>query len=207
MSLGTQIKQRRKALGLTQQELADKLNLSRSTVANWEIDRNYPDIKLLLSISKILDITLEELLTENDDLVERISSDTIVRKKQSRKINVLYCAVIVLCLILLATVFLSNGRDISGESHIASAQIDGNTLHIKTDLPFYKSTGGYFMNYTDSSRENLEISISAVFSMDHNEVLDIPLEEDELRDLRSISFSDTENTYKVLKVQNGRIVE
>ena len=43
--------------------------------------------------------------------------------------------------------------------------------------------------------------------MDHNEVLDIPLEEDELRDLRSISFSDTESTYKVLKVQNGRIVE
>ena len=85
MSLGTQIKQRRKALGLTQQELADKLNLSRSTVANWEIDRNYPDIKLLLSISKILDITLEELLTENDDLVERISSDTIVEEKTEQK--------------------------------------------------------------------------------------------------------------------------
>ena len=63
------------------------------------------------------------------------------------------------------------------------------------------------MNYTDSSRENLEISISAVFSMDHNEVLDITLEEDELQDLRSISFSDTENTYKVLKVRDGRIVE
>ena len=63
------------------------------------------------------------------------------------------------------------------------------------------------MDYTDSSKENLEISISAVFSMDHNETLDIPLEEDELQDLGSISFSDTENTYKVLKVQNGRIVE
>ena len=63
------------------------------------------------------------------------------------------------------------------------------------------------MDYTDSSKENLEISISAVFSMDHNETLDIPLEEDELQHLRSISFSDTENTYKVLKVQNGRIVE
>lgn len=207
MSLGTQIKQRRKALGLTQQELADKLNLSRSTVANWEIDRNYPDIKLLLSISEILDITLEELLTENDDLVERISSDTMVRKKQSRTIKILYCAVIVLCLILLATVFFSNGRDISDASCIASAQINGNTLHIKTDLPFYKSTGGYFMDYTDGSRENLEISISAVFSMYHNETLDIPLEEDELRDLRSISFSDTKSTYKMLKVRDGRIVE
>lgn len=207
MSLGTQIKQRRKTLGLTQQELADKLNLSRSTVANWEIDRNYPDIKLLLSISEILDITLEELFTENDDLVERISSDTMVRKKQSRTIKVLYCAVIVLCLILLATVFFSNGRDISDASCIASAQINGNTLHIKTDLPFYKSTGGYFMDYTDGSRENLEISISAVFSMYHNETLDIPLEEDELRDLRSISFSDTKSTYKMLKVRDGRIVE
>ena len=43
--------------------------------------------------------------------------------------------------------------------------------------------------------------------MDHNETLDIPLEEDELQDLRSISFSDTESTYKVLKVRDGRIVE
>ena len=63
------------------------------------------------------------------------------------------------------------------------------------------------MDYTDGSRENLEISISAVFSMYHNETLDIPLEEDELRDLRSISFSDTKSTYKMLKVRDGRIVE
>ena len=44
MKTGERIKAKRTELGMTQEELAEKLHVSRSTVSNWEIDRNYSDL-------------------------------------------------------------------------------------------------------------------------------------------------------------------
>lgn len=85
MKIGTIIKEKRTKLGLTQEDLAKKLHVSRSSISNWEIDRNYPDIKLIVNVSKVLNIPLEELLKEDSDIVNKISEDTIIRKKSGRK--------------------------------------------------------------------------------------------------------------------------
>lgn len=50
MHIGKQIKEKRLELNMTQNELAEALNVSRSTVSNWEIERNYPDIQLIVSL-------------------------------------------------------------------------------------------------------------------------------------------------------------
>jgi len=81
VKIGTIIKEKRTKSGLTQEDLAKKLHVSRSTISNWEIDRNYPDIKLIVNISKVLNIPLEKLLKEDSDIVNKISEDTIIRKK------------------------------------------------------------------------------------------------------------------------------
>ena len=59
MYIGDQIKQKRKELNMTQEDLAKQLNVSRSTISNWEINRNYPDINSIVSLSTILEIPLD----------------------------------------------------------------------------------------------------------------------------------------------------
>ena len=62
MNIGEQIKARRTELNITQQDLADRLNVSRSAISNWETDKNYPDLQIIVQISEALQISLDELL-------------------------------------------------------------------------------------------------------------------------------------------------
>ena len=57
--IGEQILTARKAKGLTQDALAETLNVSRSTVANWENGRRIPDGETLLRLSKALEYSFE----------------------------------------------------------------------------------------------------------------------------------------------------
>lgn len=79
--IAEKIKSRRINKNLTQQELADLLNVSRSTVSNWETNRNYPDLETLVKISDLLDISLDILLREEEKMVKDITNEV----KQSNK--------------------------------------------------------------------------------------------------------------------------
>ena len=60
---GAIIAQRRKAMGLNQTQLAELLNVSNRTVSKWENGDGFPDITLLPEISKVLSVSIDELLT------------------------------------------------------------------------------------------------------------------------------------------------
>ena len=62
---GTLIKNSRQKLHLSQQELADKLHISRATVSKWETGKGMPDISLLLPLADCLNLSIAELLKEN----------------------------------------------------------------------------------------------------------------------------------------------
>ena len=62
MTLGESIKIRREALGLTQQQLAQKLFVSRQTVSRWESGTRCPDLIMSKKISMVLGISLDELI-------------------------------------------------------------------------------------------------------------------------------------------------
>ena len=51
-SMGTFLTDLRKEKGLTQQEVAEKLNVSNKTISKWERDEGYPEITMLLEIAK-----------------------------------------------------------------------------------------------------------------------------------------------------------
>ncbi|WP_390410055.1 helix-turn-helix domain-containing protein [Lacticaseibacillus jixiensis] len=62
MQIGKQIQKGRERLGMTQDQLADKLYVSRQTISNWGNDRHYPDIENLLMLSVLFDTSLDELV-------------------------------------------------------------------------------------------------------------------------------------------------
>ncbi len=63
--LGKNIKKRRKELGLTQQELADKLNMSLNFVGKIEVAFSKPSLDTLIEIAKALDTTVSKLTNFN----------------------------------------------------------------------------------------------------------------------------------------------
>ena len=70
MTLGERIRDERKKRGLSQEELADILNVSRQAITKWETDRGIPDIANLIRISEEFEISLDELI-KGDNSVKR----------------------------------------------------------------------------------------------------------------------------------------
>ncbi len=76
-SIGQFIAALRRAGGMTQQEVADRLNVSNKAVSRWERDESYPDISLISPLAELLGVTCDELLKG-----ERISSTDISLKRE-----------------------------------------------------------------------------------------------------------------------------
>lgn len=68
MHIAEKIKNARNRAGMSQQELADKLHVSRSAVAKWESDKGLPDIENLRAIADLFGMTLDELAVESEQL-------------------------------------------------------------------------------------------------------------------------------------------
>ena len=62
MHVGENLKNIRKQCGLSQQEVADKLQIKQSSVSDWENDVSRPDYEKLIALSELYDVTLYELL-------------------------------------------------------------------------------------------------------------------------------------------------
>lgn len=78
MNFGEQIKKVRKDRNLTQQEMAEKLGISRQAISNWENDKNLPDIEMLISMSQVFHLTLDELIlggTQMNNMTQKLIKD------------------------------------------------------------------------------------------------------------------------------------
>lgn len=70
MNLSKQIQQLRKRDGLSQEALAEKMYVSRQSISNWENERSYPDIHNLLMLSAIFNISLDELVKGDVEMMK-----------------------------------------------------------------------------------------------------------------------------------------
>ena len=67
MSIGTRIQQLRIDNGLTQEQLAEKLEVSRQSVSKWEMEQSLPEIDKVILMSKLFSIGTNEILLEEED--------------------------------------------------------------------------------------------------------------------------------------------
>jgi transcriptional regulator with XRE-family HTH domain len=105
---GDHLKKRRQQLGLTQQELADKLFVSRQTISNWENGKNYPDIPTLISVSDHLSLSLDSLLKEDKEYIEKVGSDyQLINKEKKLSQLLIYLTLLFFFLILLSILVLT----------------------------------------------------------------------------------------------------
>ena len=74
MTLGEKIKEARKEHGLSQDQLAEKLCVSRSAVAKWESDKGMPDIENLKAISSLLNVSVDYLLDDGESQITEVQT-------------------------------------------------------------------------------------------------------------------------------------
>ncbi len=78
MEIGTQIKTHRAKFGLSQEEFADKIFVTRQTVSNWENDKSYPDINSLVLMAEVFGVSLDSLVKGDiEEMNEKIKTEDI----------------------------------------------------------------------------------------------------------------------------------
>lgn len=92
MELGKQIKNCRQEANLSQEELAERVYVSRQTISNWENDKSYPDVNSLVLLSEVFHISLDKLIKGDIDKMKEE-----IRKEDVTKFN---------CYSLIGSVFL-----------------------------------------------------------------------------------------------------
>lgn len=75
MNLGDRIKKLRKENNLSQEQLAEKLNVSRQAISKWESNKAYPDIENLILLRDIFNVTLDDLVISGNDTVSKNDND------------------------------------------------------------------------------------------------------------------------------------
>ena len=87
MNIGNQILKLRKERQLTQDEFGRLFHVTRQTVSNWENEKSYPDLQILVSMSRQFDISLDTLLKEDSKMVQSIDKERAMGViKQERSI-------------------------------------------------------------------------------------------------------------------------
>lgn len=164
MEIGKKIMELRKKNGLSQEELAEKVGVARQTISKWELGETAPDLKQSKELSKIFNVSLDEL-TDNDIkniLVEKTSNTEKLAGLILKLIRVIVLLLILLPLIyiILYIVVKNIRRNEAGRLMQSSIEC---TLHDETygyEFVFYESTGeikeaggdGYLANITGIDR-------------------------------------------------------
>ena len=97
MELGNTIKTLRTNMGLSQEELADAVYVTRQTVSNWETGKSYPDVKSLLLLGNFFGVSLDILIKGDVEKMKEITEKDIKKlHRMSTVINLMYIPLLIL---------------------------------------------------------------------------------------------------------------
>lgn len=88
MEIGEKLKNSRINAGMTQEQIAEKINVSRQTISNWEAGKSLPDVINLIKISDLYQISLDDLLKGDGKMMDKIKSDTDTVKSNQAMTNI-----------------------------------------------------------------------------------------------------------------------
>ena len=161
MEIGNKIMELRKKMGLSQEELAEKIGVARQTISKWELGETSPDLKQAKELSKVFKVSLDEL-TDNDIkdiLVEKTSNTEKLAGLILKFLKFMIIFIIVLPLLLIGLRVLFKNIHEHNSGRLMNVSIKCN-LHDETygyEFNYYETTGeikeaggdGYLANIID----------------------------------------------------------
>lgn len=107
MDIGNQIRERRARLGLSQDELAQKLYVSRVTISHWETGKTLPDVQSMLLFANLFDTTIDELVRGDVDEMHEM----VKRSERRAKVFAVALATVEVIVITALAVTAVAGRE------------------------------------------------------------------------------------------------
>jgi len=109
MEIGKQIKKYRTDRKLSQEALAERIFVSRQTISNWENDKNYPDMKSLLLLSSLFNVSLDILVKGDlEEMKKEIKKEEISKFEKDGKIFTIFLIADIILVVPLMKVFGKN---------------------------------------------------------------------------------------------------
>ena len=106
MEIGKKLKNARIEAGLTQEKAAEKIDVSRQTISNWENEKSYPDIISVIALSDLYSVSLDELLKGDQKMAEHLEESTNVVKSNQKMIWAIIVNIIVVALLITLNMFI-----------------------------------------------------------------------------------------------------
>ncbi|MBP2014835.1 helix-turn-helix domain-containing protein [Anaerococcus degeneri] len=106
MKIGDKLKNARLKKSMTQEEVAEKLFVSRQSISNWENNKTYPDIGNVIALSDLYQISLDELLKGSDNFMKHLEESTDIVKSNKKLIFFIGLALTAMIVMALFTEFL-----------------------------------------------------------------------------------------------------
>ncbi len=128
MEFNEKLQKLRTKEGLTQEELAEKLYVSRTAVSKWESGRGYPNIDSLKAIAKYFHVTVDDLIC-GEEMVSLAEQDI---KQSGRRYTALICGILDCLIILLFFLPVFGDSGISGIYSVDLAALSGASRWLKT---------------------------------------------------------------------------
>ena len=109
MEIGKKLKNARIEAGLTQEKAAEKINVSRQTISNWENEKSYPDIISVIALSDLYSVSLDELLKGDQKMAEHLEESTNVVKSNKKLTGAILLNIILMILLIALNMLLPEG--------------------------------------------------------------------------------------------------
>ena len=106
MEIGKKLKNARVQSGMTQENVAEKINVSRQTISNWENEKSYPDIISVIELSNLYSISLDVLLKGDEKMIEHLEESTDVVKSNQKMIGAIIVNIIVVVMLITLNMFI-----------------------------------------------------------------------------------------------------
>lgn len=168
VKIGKYIAGKRKALGMTQKQLAEKLNMSDKSVSKWERGICLPDVSVYMELCEILGISINEFLAGEDidaENVEKKSEDNIIqvtkdskrKQKNLKSILAVVTTFAVIMVLVLGAVFVH--KVMQPKNYITA--VDRTSAEMKTAELLSGADGAYLFNfYAKEEYKTLTIYLS-----------------------------------------------
>ncbi len=101
MEIGKKLKKARMAAGLTQEKVAEEILVSRQTISNWENEKSYPDIMSVIRLSDLYQVSLDQLLKGDEQMLEHLEESTNIVSSNKKLILVTTVNLFVMILLII----------------------------------------------------------------------------------------------------------
>lgn len=221
MTVAEMIKKTRTEASMTQEEYGAKFGVSRQTVSSWENERSLPDLQMLIDICNTYHVSLDKLLNEDKEFVEKIDFYNKYKKAIRLVSMCLLAGLLIFAIIFVNWKITERNMNQAFEMNAEKLGfIKGKLYELETDnvqyrlpnqkLPFLKKDFYVKNSYADFIIEDIEISISLydgedfIIEFNHYRSIKGCFDKDSNIEIKENTLNEKEN---ICYNENGEMIE